>query len=448
MPNYTQAGRPFRVYTPLGADVLLLENLEGEESISRPFEYRLDMLSTNNAITATDLVNKPIHVEIDQAGGDIRYIHGVVSHFISRGTQQVLTAYTAVIRPWFWFLSLWQDCRIFQNKTVPDIVEQIFNDCQLTDFTPKVYGTYNPRVYCVQYRESSMDFVSRLFEEEGIFYYFEHTGTKHTLIYTDKPAGCVACPGNSTGTMSPMASTSLQDDVVTEIEQEVKTATAKVSLQDYNFETPSQNLQADAAGDGTTEIYDYPGKYDDRSGGDNYAGVRLEELAAPMQIIRGAGNCRAFTAGYKFDLKNHAIRSLNTSYLLTRIQLDMATNSYRSDSDVRDDYNNRFEAMKATVQYRPARLTRKPVISGVQTAVVVGRSGEEIYSDKYGRVKVQFHWDRKGTNDENSSCWVRVSQDWAGKNWGAVFIPRIGPGGDRGLSGRRSRPAADHRSRL
>jgi type VI secretion system secreted protein VgrG len=426
MANYTQTGRPFRVYTPLGDDVLLLENLEGEEAISRPFEFRLDMLSQNDAVSAASLINQPVHVEIDLANGDKRYIHGLVSHFISRGKQQVLSAYSAVVRPWFWFLSLWQDCRIFQNKSVSDIIEEVFRGCGYSDFTLKLYKTYQPRDYCVQYRESCLDFVSRLLEEEGIFYFFEHTADKDNLILTDKVVGCTPCPGNNIAAMSPYGSSMLEDDVITSVEQELQTTTAKVTLQDYNFETPSQNLQANVEGNGNPEYYDYPGRYDSRSTGDDYAGVRLEEIEAETQIVRGAGNCRAFTAGYKFDLKNHGQRSMNTTYLLTRVHLSMSTNSYRTDAQPRDDYSNTFDSVPASVAYRPARVTRKPVISGVQTAVVVGPSGEEIYSDKYGRVKVQFFWDRLGKKNQDSSCWLRVSQDWAGKTWGAVYVPRIG----------------------
>jgi type VI secretion system secreted protein VgrG len=427
MGNFTQSERPFRVYTPLGADVLLLENLEGEEAISRPFEFRLDMLSEKETIDASSLINKAVHVEIDLSDGSSkRYIHGLVSQFISRGRQQVLSAYSMVVRPWFWYLSLTHDCRIFQNKSVPDIIEEVFHAHDYSDFTLKLFKTYKPREYCVQYRESCMDFVSRLLEEEGIFYYFEHTDSKDNLILSDKVVGCTPCPGNSSAAMSPYASSELEDDVIVSIEQELQTATGKVTLQDYNFTTPSQNLQATAPGRGPGELYDYPGEYETRDAGDDYAGVRLEELETPKQIVRGSGNCRAFTAGYKFDLKNHGVRALNTNYLLTRMHLSMSTNSYRTDAVPRDDYRNTFESVPSAVVYRPARVTRKPVISGVQSAVVVGPSGEEIYSDKYGRVKVQFFWDRDGNKDQNSSCWLRVSQDWAGKNWGAVFIPRIG----------------------
>ena len=426
MPEYSQEGRPFRVYTPLGDDVLLLENLEGEESISRPFEFRLDMLSTDESIAPDSLINQPVHVEIDMPDAEPRYIHGYVTQFIRRGRQQLHTSYTAVIRPWFWFLSLWQDCRIFQNLSVPDIAEKIFRDNGFSDFNMKLYGSYAARDYCVQYRESSLDFISRLLEDEGIYYYFEHAEDKHTLILTDKMAGCSNCPGNSTGRLSPTAEGVLSDDVVTSVEQEVRTTTAKVTLQEYDFEKPNTGLQVNASGDGKAEVYDYPGKYTDRDAGETYANVRLEEFEAPATTIRGEGNCRSFTAGYKFTLADHYVRALNTSYLLTRVFISMSTNSYRTSVDVREDYWNRFEAIPAAVPFRPPRVTRKPVISGVQTALVVGPGGEEIYSDKYGRVKVQFYWDRMGTKNENSSCWVRVSQDWAGKNWGAVFIPRIG----------------------
>ena len=406
------------------------------------------MLSTRESIAPDGIINKAVHVEIDLAAGGKRYIHGMVSQFIGRGRQQLHTAFTAIVRPWFWYLSLWQDCRIFQELSVPEIAEKIFQDGGFSDFELKRYKEHAQREYCVQYRESSMDFISRLLEEEGIFYYFDHTADKHTLVLSDQSSTCSPCPGGSTGRLSAMAETVFRDDVVTSVEHEVRTATAKVTLQDYNFETPKQNLQAKAAGTGKPEAYDYPGKYADRGKGDQYAGIRLEELETPVTILRGEGNCRSFVAGHKFDLKDHHVRSLNTSYLLTRVHLSMATNSYRTNVDVREDYQNRFEAIPATVPYRPPRVTKKPVISGVQTAVIVGPSGEEIYSDKYGRVKVQFFWDREGKKNENSSCWLRVSQDWAGKNWGADLHSAHGPGSHRRFPRRRSGPAADHRARL
>jgi type VI secretion system secreted protein VgrG len=423
---YTQTNRPFRVYTPLGTDVLLLENLTGVEAISRPFDFRLEMLSLNDSIQAKELIRQPVYVEIDLASGEQRVIHGRVSHFIQRGRRHVVTQYYAVVRPWLWFLSLWKDCKIFQNMSVTDIVEQVFKAHSFTDYSIKTTKTYPQREYCVQYRESCLDFVSRLLEEEGISYYFEHTTDKHNLVLIDDKVSYQTCPSQATGRSAPNMSSVLEDDVITEIEQDVRAGTGQVTLNEYNFTTPARSLKVNIAGSDPEEIYDYPGKYEISDDGERYANIRLEEQEMPETIVRGVGNCRAFIAGYKFTLKDHYVDALNTAYLITRLEISMKTNAYQTSAQVREDYIGRFECIPATVAFRPLRLTPKPVISGVQTAVVVGPSGEEIYTDKYGRVKVQFYWDRVGTKDENSSCWIRVSQEWAGKTWGAIFNPRIG----------------------
>jgi type VI secretion system secreted protein VgrG len=426
MGSFTQDERPFRVYTPLGPNVLLLENLVGDEAISRPFEFQLYMLSENDSISPQDLIRKAVHVEIDLAGGGQRFIHGRVSDFIQLGRRQVFTAYQAKVRPWLWFLSLWKDCKIFQKMKVPDIVEKVFKDHGFTDFTLKLFGTYPEREYCVQYRESSFEFVSRLLEEEGISYFFEHTAAKHQLILTDDKAGYVVCPGQKSARISPVTESFLDDDVIDGVERFVRAGTGQVTLNDYNFTKPSQSLKVNVSGTDPEEIYDYPGEYEDRGDGDRYAGIRLEEQEMPETIVSGASNCRAFLPGYKFDLKDHYRKDLNTTYLLTSVQMSMRTNAYQAGAEVHHDYMNKFETIPADVTFRPLRKASKPIIAGVQTAMVVGPDGEEIYSDKYGRVKVQFYWDRLGKKNENSSCWVRVSQEWAGKNWGSVYIPRIG----------------------
>jgi type VI secretion system secreted protein VgrG len=426
MPEFSQTNCHYRVYTPLGPDVLLLENLNGEEAISQPFEFQLEMLSLNDSISASDLIRKPVHIEFDLAEGGLRVIHGWVSQFIQRGRRHYFTQYYARIRPWPWFLSLWKDCRIFQNLTVRGIIELIFSEHNCTDFRFNLYHSYPKREYCVQYRESCFDFISRLLEQEGIFYYFEHTAEKHVLVLTDDNAGCTPCPGQASARVSAIAESVLEDDVVTELEHTVRAGTGQVTLNDYNFKNPSQSLKVNVAGQDPEEIYDYPGEYEDRDDGDRYARIRLEEQEMPDTIVRGVGNCRAFIAGYKFDLKDHYRRDFNTSYIITRLRISVASNAFQTDANPREDYTNRFETIPASVPHRPLRLTPVPVIAGVQTAVVVGPKKEEIYSDNYGRVKVQFNWDRKGTKDEKSSCWLRVSQEWAGKNWGAVYIPRIG----------------------
>jgi type VI secretion system secreted protein VgrG len=428
--SYTQVPHPMRVYTPLGTDVLLLENIDGVEAISRPFEFRLDMISENSSISASSLIRQPVHVEIDLEDGSQRFIHGRVSHFVQCGRRTVgrtvMTSYRAVIRPWLWFLSLWQDCKIFQNLSVPDIVEQVFTNHGFTDFSPSLTGSYDPREFCVQYRESGLDFVSRLLQDEGIFYYFTHSADKHELVLTDSISGCDPCPGQSTARIWIAKASYLQDDIIEDVEYTVAADSGQVTLEDYNFTQPSNNLMVNIAGEDPEEIYDYPGKYADRTSGERYARLRLEEREMTEQIIRGSGNTRGFIAGYTFTLQDHFNTSLNEEYLITSLHLTMGTNAFLTTPKFREDYTNQFEAIPSTVDYRPARVTPKPVIAGVQTAVVVGPSGEEIYCDQYGRVKVQFPWDRVGTNDENSSCWIRVSQEWAGKTWGAVFLPRMG----------------------
>jgi len=424
---YGQAGRPLRIYTPLGADVLLLERVQGQEAISEPFEFEVDLLSENDSISAEDLIRKPVHIEIDRLDGTTRIIHARICRFVQRGRRHVLTLYSATLRPWLWFLSLRQDCKIFQNMTVPDILEKVFNDNGFSDYKLNVYKTYSPREYCVQYRETSMDFVSRLMEDEGIFYYFEHTEDKHTLVLADAAGAAESIPGQSSVRMMPASSVVLAEDVITRADNLVEARTGQITLNDYNFETPSNSLKVNAAAEPPEEIYDYPGKYADRGGGERYVDLRLEEQETPVTRLMGASTCRGFTAGYKFDLQNHYRRDLNVNYLLTRVKLFMETSAYTTSArEVTDDYRNEFEAIPSSVPFRPLRVTPRPHIPGVQTAVVVGLSGEEIYSDKYGRVKVQFFWDRVGQKDENSSCWVRVSQEWAGRNWGSIHVPRIG----------------------
>jgi type VI secretion system secreted protein VgrG len=305
-------------------------------------------------------------------------------------------------------------------------VEQVFTDHQFTDFSLDLVKSYAPRDYCVQYRESGFDFVSRLLEEEGIYYYFEHSTSAHKLILSDAPSKYKYCPNQRSARVAIGASSQAEDDVVVDLQCTTRAVSGQVTLNDYNFITPSTSLKSNATDSFPEEVYDYPGEYEDRSGGERLASLRLEEREAPATMVSGRSSCRGFIAGYKFDLKNYYRRDLNQTYLITGLSITMSTNAYTTNAKIREDYWNVFETIPATVPYRPERATPVPVISGVQTAVVVGPSGEEIYSDKYGRVKVQFNWDRDGKKNEKSSCWLRVSQDWAGKNWGSVFIPRMG----------------------
>jgi type VI secretion system secreted protein VgrG len=423
--SFTQAGRPFTVTTPLGADKLLLERFAGEEAVSGPFHFTLDMMSKTNNISADSLVRQPISINIELSDGGSRVIHGRVSRFVQLGSADGLTSYRADMVPWIWFLSLSSDCRIFQKLSVVEIIKKIFDENGFPDYQIKCVKSYPKREYCVQYRESHLDFVSRLMEEEGIFYFFEHSASKHTLIVADAPSA-VKASVSAKAKMAAAGKDKPTDDVLDRVEQETSARTGKVVLADYNPATPSTQLRSTASGKHKEEVYDYPGSFLVRDEGDRYARIRLEEREAMQVVVRGEGNVRGLQSGSKFDLVGHYRGDMNKPYMLLRVWHSGSVGSFHAGTEAQAMYRTRFVGIPADVPYHPPRVTPKPRVFGSQTAVVVGKSGEEIDVDKDGQVVVQFHWDRKGAKDEKSSCRVRVSSTWAGKGWGFIQIPRIG----------------------
>ncbi len=424
----TQIRRPFRIKTPLGDDALLLESFAGYERVSTPFRFVLRLLSPDPNIAMKDLLTKPAVLSILLEDEDKeRHIHGNINRMklLEYGADG-MAAYEAEMVPWLWFLNLFSDCRIFQNKSVPEIVEQVFRDRGFSDYKLELQGSYSPREYVVQYRETDFNFVSRLLEEEGIFYLFEQDETKHTLKLADTKAKFEPGPFKQRAHyLASLGSHQTEDTVIT-LEEEFKLHTGTASLEDYDFEKPKTELFATLAGALKGEAYDYPGNYKTKDDGDRYARIRLEEEEVEFVKARGTSNCLGFECGYKFTLEDHYRDEANRDYTLLALEHHGRNTSYRAGHPDPFEYLNRFEAIPNSVEFRPPRLARKPAIHGTQTAVVVGKSGEEIWTDKYGRVKVQFFWDRQGKKDENSSCWIRVAQGWAGKQWGAMHIPRIG----------------------
>ncbi len=431
---YTQADRTIAIETPLGADVLLLRSINGYEEISRLFHFSIELLSEKSSVSFDQIVGQRVSISITQATDDKRCINGFVSRFSQTGADARFTHYHAEVVPWLWFLTRSAACRIFQNMTVPDIISRVFKDLGFTDFKNSLQGTYDQWDYCVQYRETAFNFVSRLMEQEGIFYFFEHEKDKHTLVLADRPSAHKPCPGQPKGRLDYTAGALLKEDVIHDWHLEQALRTGKYSLKDYNFETPSTDLGVkepsivSVDGNSKYEIYDYPGEYGKKAEGETVAKTRMQEEETTHLIAGGSSDCRGFIAGYRFELEGHSRRDMNKSYVLTEVHHSASVGQAYYDEASKDgeQYSNSFACIPHTVPFRPARITPKPSVQGPQTAVVVGKSGEEIWVDKYGRVKVQFHWDREGKKDENSSCWVRVSQPWAGKNWGAVWIPRIG----------------------
>jgi len=426
--SYTQANRRIAISAPLGDDSLLLRGFTGSEAISQLFHFDLDLLSENESIKFQDLVGKNVTLRIFDAEGAERHWNGFISRFSQGSQDRRLAEYRAQMVPWLWFLTRTSDCRIFQNQPVPDIIQKIFKDLGFQDFELRLYGDFTPREYCVQYRETDFNFVSRLMEEEGIFYYFRHEEKKHILVLANDPAAHDACPGQETARYDFRGGAINYEDVVTEWYYQEEFRTGAWAQTDYNFETPGTSLAVTVAGKNPFEIYEYPGEYRVRAEGDKLARIRLQEQTTPCMVSHGGSGCRHFSCGFQFGLKDHYRKDLNQKYLLTAIRHVASQNDYGTGSEGGDElsYRNSFECIPLSTPYRPPRMTPQPFMQGCQTAVVVGPAGEEIHTDKYGRVKVQFHWDREGKRDENSSCWVRVSHPWAGQGYGSVSIPRIG----------------------
>ncbi len=522
MNETTQEKRILQLETPLGKDVLLIQEMTGTEVMSGPFAFQLKVLSEKKTIPAQDIVGKPVSVSLELPSGEKRFFHGIVSRFGYEGEDNRTTHYQTEVVPWLWLLTRTADCRIFQDKTIPEIITLVFGELKkefpgIVNFEDKTNASRYKRVdYCVQYRETDFEFVSRLMEQEGISYFFRHEHQKHTLVMSDSSDAYPPCEAGRQVTykadeVAPeeslerkvlktafdfLAKTganviktaikgffrviligfipglgnlidgqvdSFFDNLVRDLErlifgenpplqegvkiwrEQEELQAGKSALRDYHFQMPSKSLEVtnpsivQIGNNGALELFDYPGFYAQRFNkpgqrlgevepeGRQLVEIRMQEKEARHRTIRGMSREGIFSAGHHFDLKDHPNHESNGRYVLTAVDHTMTQGDYSSES-TRDGgpYRNQFTCIPFDVQYRPARTMVKPTLKGPQSAEVVGLAGEEIYVDKYGRVKVQFHWDREGKKSENSSCWLRVAQLWAGKQWGAIFLPRVG----------------------
>lgn len=455
----TQDGRLMSISTPKGRDFLLLNRLSATEGLSQLFSVEVELLHEENNegsvptfIDPSELLGKAVTIAINQRDETARTISGIVTRF-SRGDRNPRFSYFyATVMPNVWVLTQSVQSRIFQHITVPDILKKVF---QGFDVKYELQGDFKKRNYCVQYRESDFDFASRLMEEEGIYYYFEHTGATDRMIVANMPLSHRDCP-SQTRVPYYIEINDKEDFVsrITNLQVEYQLQTGKITFWDNHFQTKTNKLDAqqpsrfNVGGNQNLEFYDFPGgyarKYDDidRGGGesgelsnvfpDKQKTVEhvMQSLDAQYEIISGSSNFCGMIAGHKFELVKHPTASLNSQYVVSLLTLQAEQSpDYISDEVISEPYMNNFTAIKhgdGAPPFRPLRKTQKPVVRGSQTAIVVGPAGEEIFTDKYGRVKVQFHWDREGKNDLNSSCWLRVAQSWAGNRWGTMFIPRIG----------------------
>jgi type VI secretion system secreted protein VgrG len=436
--------RNLEITTPLGDGVLVLDRFSGRDELGRLSSYQAVVSSQRKNISAKDILGKNVTVEIDTGGEEPRYINGYVTRFSLAGgyakpdeQDNYRFTYELTIHPWIWFLTRTSTCQIFQKKDVRAVLKEVFGRKGISDIAvveDRLSRTYDPWEYCVQYRETDFNFVSRMMEQEGIYYHLEHGKGKHVLVLTDEIGKQhKAHPRLERIEFNPEAGDgALDKPYVSDWDVQFDIQPGRYAHDDYDFTNPRAELArakeiARSHDRASFEIFDYPGEYDTTDEGDRFATLRIEELQCQHEQIYGVSNAREIQAGRLITLTGHPIDSQNREYLITSCSVQASAPPTASGSDGGFDYSCSFSVIPSkVVEFRAARVTPKPMVQGPQTAVVVGPKGKEIDTDEYGRVRVQFHWDRYGKGDENSSCWVRVSQPWAGREWGGIAIPRIG----------------------
>ena len=426
--------RPTVVTGPKGKDVFLFHRMEAREKLGRLFEFEIDLLTEDREIKFDDMLGQVLTVELDLGGGNPRHFSGHVCAFSQLPQPRLkYTVYRALVRPWLWFLTRTSDCRIFQDKSASEIVKQVFQDAGFDDVKDKLQGSYRKREYCVQYRETAFDFVSRLMEEEGIYYYFTHAKEKHTLVLADGPTAHETVSGyEKIHYRSPSEGKKKELDSIFawSLSRDVQSGT--VAFGDYDFTRPKADLlvkrsAARSHPHAKGEVYDWPGDYTVTKDGDHYADVRMDELTMAHERVSVDGYVRGLWVGDLFTLEGAPRADQDRQYLIVEGRYVLQSSEYlTSDEKAPEPYSCSFELIDAKAQFRLARTTPRARVHGPQTATVVGKKGEEIWTDKHGRVKVQFPWERYTKSDENSSCWIRVAQNWAGKNFGGFQVPRMG----------------------
>jgi type VI secretion system secreted protein VgrG len=455
----TQAQRLIVLDTPLDPDLLLISSFTASEAISSLFRYEIEMVAERSkaaAVKVKDLIGErfTVHLSLssDYEGSPRRHFNGIVSRFTQGHADRRFVHYRAEVVPWLWLMTVTHDCRIFQDLSTLDIVKQLFDELkgkfpELVAYRDATAKSYTKLDYCVQYRESAFNFISRLLEQDGIFYFFEHDKDKHTLVLADAPSVHKPCPNQPTAEYVPEGGWGEFDNPVTSLEVKNELRPGKYTLRDFHMQMPSKTLEVleptkiDVDGNANLEVYDYPGEYARRFNKKERQGevepeatklvkLRMEEEETPYAEVHGSSLCRGFTPGFGFKLTGHFDRAVNAKYVLTSVEHVAVQSPWyigeETDKDTDEPYHNTFACIPDDVPFRPPRKTPKPVVPGTQTAIVVGPSGQEIYTDEFSRIKVQFHWDRKGKKDDKSSCWIRVSQPWAGQGWGSIAVPRIG----------------------
>lgn len=448
MPTFTQDNRFLKLDTPLGPDVLLIRSFACSERISGLYSIQVSVAATPEnvrQVKASAIIGQPALITMI-AQEQPRFFHGIVRRLSTTGKDNDFYYFNLEIVPWFWLLSQKTDCRIFQELTVPEIIEELLSESGCPSYSLQLEKTYTKWDYCVQYRESTFQFISRMCEQEGIFFFFKHFDEKHELVFADSPNAHNPCPVASTFRFEHGGTGEAEgEDRIHHWEKVQELRPGTFTMRDHHFQIPDNDLHVtepsviDLGGNRGLEIFDYPGEYAQlfvqpemrldkvKEEGTRAVRRRMQAEEAAYSVFTGASTVTSLQSGFQFELTRHYQRDFNSKYVLTHVQHNCVQSpDYVNNQRVRNPCTNSFRCILLETPFVPMRTTPKPTVLGPQTAVVTGPSGEEIYTDKFGRVKVLFFWDRYGKPDETSSCWLRVSNTWAGRNWGVIHIPRIG----------------------
>jgi len=425
--------RLVKAHTPLPPEQLKFRGMHGAESLSQLFELEVELVSESYSLDMKSLLGKPLTLEIETAAAAPRYLSGHITRCVLVGRENNTSRYTiyrATVRPWLWYLTQTSDNKIFQNKNVPDVIREVLKDYGYpVEF--KLVDSYRNWEYCVQYQETDYAFISRLMEHEGIYFWFKHDKGKHTLVLTDDITQHEPMPDyEQIPYYGPDRITIPREDYIYKWEVAEQITPGAFATTDYHPLTPAASLEArrnnpGAYDHGDLEMYEWQGGYTDPDDAEHYTRVRLEDLQCRQEQSAGSANARGLSPGHLFTLRNHPRQAENREYLVVSTYYRIRESGYASGQPEPGSFDLEFVVLPTSTQFRAPRVTPIPRTHGPQTATVVGKQGEEIWTDKMGRVKVQFHWDRYGKKDENSSCWVRVSSPWAGGGFGGIQLPRV-----------------------
>ena len=417
----------------------IFDGLHGHEELGKPFLYEIDMTTGKVQGDVLKLVGASATLEmlLSDDKRESYYINGIVTRITSAGVSGGSYRYRFELRPWIWLLSRKVDCRIFQQKSPFQIMQTLFQEFGFSGSVEdkRQSGSGDTVLeYCVQYRESSLDFVTRLMETYGIYYYFKHEDAKHTLVLADDPNAHTLLP-DAVPYQGDQSEVRKAEDRCWAWMSDLSLHTGDFVFRDYNFTTPAADLTSKATKRGKHthadyEAYEYPGPYEDTGLGQKLSDIRVQAINADRAVYRAISNCRKLRPGTKFTLSEHPDSALNQAYLITYAEFEMrfgeGRSTYNDKGEAFDTYRTSYRAIPGNTPFRLHRTTARPMIRGPQTAKVVGASGDEVMTDQYGRIKVHFHWDRSDTQDQDRSCWIRVAQSWAGSGWGSIVIPRVG----------------------